>query len=158
MDDDALATCLAMAGQPEMIAPSLIGNGEPAPVFPQPLRDYVGCDLGEVKWAMVGGGVRQRILSTGNDRSEVARLLYIPAGERVPEHGHRGLEFTLVLAGDFRDGEVVFRRGDLEVADETVQHTPIAGEGDPCICLAVTNAPLRFKSFLPRLIQPWVKI
>ena len=35
---------------------------------------------------------------------------------------------------------------------------PTADEGDPCICLAATDAPLRFNAFMPRLLQPLFKI
>ena len=42
----------------------------------------------------------------------------------------------------------------FEEADEDLTHQPIAGEGEDCICLAVTDAPLRFKSWIVRLVQP----
>ncbi len=145
MGDNALAACLGRIDgeMPEAARPMPSRSGAQPPLFPRPLRDYVGDTLADVRWSAVGGGVRQRLLAT-NDAAR-ARLLYIPPGEPVPEHGHRGLELTLVLAGSFADGEAVFARGDLEIADETVQHLPIAGPGEPCICLAVTDAPLRFK-------------
>lgn len=158
MADDALAACLGrIDGEiPEAASPTPSRSGAQLPLFPRPLRDYVGSTLADVRWSAVGGGVRQRLLAT-NDTAR-ARLLYIPPGEPVPEHGHRGLELTLVLAGSFADGEAVFGRGDLEIADETVQHLPIAGPGEPCVCLAVTDAPLRFKGWLPRLVQPLLRI
>ena len=96
------------------------------------------------------------ILRTGRDAS--ARLLYIPAGQAVPDHGHRGLELTLVLQGAFRDETARFGRGDLEIADEAVEHTPVAEEGEVCICLAATDAPLRFNAIIPRLAQPFLRI
>jgi putative transcriptional regulator len=34
----------------------------------------------------------------------------------------------------------------------------VAEEGEDCICLAVTDAPLRFKSLIPRLAQPLFRI
>ena len=46
--------------------------------------------------------------------------------------------------------------GDVEIADEALDHTPVADAGAACICLAATDAPLRFRSFLPRLLQPAV--
>ena len=82
-----------------------------------------------------------------------ARLLSIPAGSALPEHGHHGLELTLVLKGAFRDGDKVYRRGDLAVADGDIEHTPIAEPGEDCICLVVQDAPLRFNSLLPRVAQ-----
>jgi putative transcriptional regulator len=125
-------------------------------VFPAPLRDYVGGDAGAVRWRSVGGGVRQAILPTSDAAS--ARLLYIPAGRAVPDHGHRGTELTLVLQGAFHDETDHFGRGDVEIADSTLEHTPVAAPGLPCICLAATDAPLRFKGLLPRLLQPFMKI
>ncbi|WP_334191252.1 ChrR family anti-sigma-E factor [Pararhodobacter sp.] len=125
-------------------------------LFPEPLRAYVGGDAEAVRWRPVGGGVRQAILPTASGAS--ARLLYIPAGTAVPDHGHHGTELTLVLQGAFRDETDRFARGDVETADEALEHTPIAEAGDPCICLAVTDAPLRFNGLIPRMLQPFLKI
>mgnify|MGYP006175708817 CR=1 FL=1 len=125
-------------------------------LFPAPLADYVGGDLAAVKWRPLGKGVKQAILETGKDAS--ARLLYIPAGQAVPDHGHRGLELTLVLQGAFRDASDRFGPGDVEMADEAMQHTPVAEAGCDCICLAATDAPLRFNALIPRLLQPLFRI
>jgi putative transcriptional regulator len=127
------------------------------PVLPAPLVDYVGADMSKIKWRSLGMGVRQAILPT-KDRSASARLLYIPAGQAVPDHGHRGMELTLVLQGAFRDDKQRFARGDIEIADQADQHTPVAEAGEDCICLAVTDAPLRFTSMVPRLLQPVFRI
>ncbi len=82
------------------------------------------------------------------------RLLRIPAGKPVPEHSHGGRELTLVLAGSFSDETGRFARGDIEDADENLEHQPIADEGEDCICLAVTDAPLKFRSWFVRMVQP----
>lgn len=125
-------------------------------LFPAPLHDYVGGDLGAVKWRSVGGGVRQAILPTSKEAT--VRLLHIPAGAAVPDHGHQGLELTLVLQGAFRDNVDRFGPGDLEIATEETNHTPIAEPGADCICLAATDAPLRFSGLLPKLAQPFFRI
>lgn len=109
-----------------------------------------------IRWKSVGMGVRQCILS--EDTMGTARLLYIPAGQGVPDHSHNGLELTLVLQGSFSDETGRFGVGDVEIADEDVEHTPVADAGDPCICLAATDAPLRFNAFMPRLLQPLFRI
>jgi len=127
-----------------------------AGILPAPLADYVGGDLSAVRWQRIGGGVRQAILPTARDAS--ARLLYIPAGMAVPDHGHRGLELTLVLQGAFADANDRFDRGDVEIADETLEHMPVALAGEDCICLAATDAPLRFRGLLPRLAQSLFRI
>jgi putative transcriptional regulator len=127
-----------------------------AGIFPAPLADYVGGDLSAVRWKRIGGGVKQAILPTGRDAT--ARLLYIPAGVAVPDHGHKGMELTLVLQGAFADENDRFGPGDIEIADEEVEHTPVALAGEDCICLAVTDAPLRFRGLVPRLAQPLFRI
>jgi len=109
-----------------------------------------------VRWRPVGMGVRQAILTTA--KGATARLLYIPAGTAVPDHGHRGTELTLVLKGAFRDQTDHFGPGDVEVANEDLEHTPVADIGEDCICLAATDAPLRFSGMLPRIAQPFLKI
>lgn len=138
------------------IAAPSIRNGGP-PVLPQPLRDYVGGDLDTVDWQRLGLGAYQALIPTTNDGVTV-RLLRIPAGQPVPEHSHRGLELTLVLAGGFSDATGHFARGDFEEADEELQHQPTADPGNDCICLAVTDQPLRFASPLVRLLQPFLGI
>jgi len=140
------------------------GNGQaerPAPrrrddVLPAPLHDYVGGGLDSVRWRPIGMGVKQAILPTSRDAT--ARLLYIPAGAAVPDHGHRGTELTLVLQGAFVDESDRYGRGDIEVAGEDMQHMPVADIGADCICLAATDAPLRFRGMIPRLAQPFLRI
>jgi len=136
-----------------------------APVVPKPTYQRSGVYPGPVmealkgkppRWKSLGMGVRQSILSAGQEGS--VRLLHIPPGQAVPDHSHNGLELTLVLQGSFSDNTGRFGVGDLEVADQDLAHTPIADPGAPCICLAATDAPLRFNSFIPRLLQPLFRI
>lgn len=152
MSEESLETCFARLGTPDAPVRAAPRRG----ILPAPLADYVGGDLSSVKWKPLGMGVRQAILRTGKGAS--ARLLYIPAGQSVPDHGHRGLELTLVLQGAFADEKDRFGPGDVEIADETDVHTPVAEAGMDCICLAATDAPLRFKSMIPRLLQPVFRI
>lgn len=126
-------------------------------VIPEPLRSYLGGDVEQLKWRALGRGAFQIRIDTGDPATQV-RLLKIPAGKPVPEHTHEGRELTLVLAGSFTDGDDLFARGDLEEADGDLLHTPTATEGEDCICLAVTEAPLKFSSWIVRLIQPILKI
>jgi len=126
-------------------------------LLPQPLRSYID-RAGGLRWKTLGtAGAAQMIVPTGDARTTM-RLLRIPAGMPVPEHTHRGNELTLVLAGSFSDQFSTFRRGDVEMADAEVLHTPRAGEGQDCICLAVTDAPLKFSSRVLRLLQPLLGI
>ena len=123
---------------------------------PFPLSAYIGESLDAIKWKPVGMGVKQAILKTS--AAATARLLYIPAGMAVPDHGHGGTELTLVLRGAYSDETAHFKRGDVEIADEDMHHTPVADTHSDCICLAVTDAPLKFSGVLPRLLQPLLRI
>lgn len=156
--DDAWARFKAGAIQlrAEEIHPAKSGPGMAA-VLPDPLRSYLGGDLADLKWRALGRGAYQILIET-QDRDTQVRLLRIPAGKPVPEHTHEGRELTLVLAGSFRDGDDLFARGDIEEADGELLHTPTATEGEDCICLAVTEAPLKFSSWVVRLLQPILKI
>ncbi|MGO1163721.1 ChrR family anti-sigma-E factor [Brucella sp. C7-11G] len=126
-------------------------------VIPEPLRSYVGGDLAELKWKSLGRGAYQVPIKTRDSETQV-RLLRIPAGKPVPEHGHGGRELTLVLSGSFNDGTGLFARGDIEEADADLVQQPIASPDGDCICLAVTDAPLKFQGWLMRLVQPLVGI
>jgi putative transcriptional regulator len=125
-------------------------------IIPAPLQDYIGNDLDSVQWKSIGMGVKQAVLPTSHEAS--ARLLFIPAGTAVPDHGHNGTELTLVLKGAFADAVDHFGVGDIEIANEDLDHTPIADIGEDCICLAATDAPLKFKGLIPRLAQPFLRI
>ncbi|MCL4128512.1 UNVERIFIED_CONTAM: hypothetical protein GTU68_011340 [Idotea baltica] len=154
VSDGSFAATLALIskGDIDVDTPKARSGG----IFPSPLQDYVGGDLDSVKWRKVGGGVRQAILKT--DKSASVRLLHIPAGVAVPDHGHRGTELTLVLQGAFRDETDRFGAGDIEVATEDLEHQPVAEMGEDCICLAATDAPLRFNRLIPRIAQPFLRI
>ncbi|MGJ8622817.1 MAG: ChrR family anti-sigma-E factor [Yoonia sp.] len=153
--EDALAATLAMIDSGDMIVEEK-PKRDARSVFPGPLQDYVKGDIDSLKWRKVGGGVSQLVLKTSKDAS--VRLLRIPAGTKVPDHGHQGTELTLVLQGAFVDEEDRFAAGDVEVANEELHHTPVAEEGMDCICLAATDAPLRFNGLVPRIAQKFIGI
>ncbi|WP_092780754.1 ChrR family anti-sigma-E factor [Jannaschia pohangensis] len=125
-------------------------------VLPRPLRDAVGGDLDAVRWKSVGMGVKQCVIDSSPDGT--VRLLSIPAGQAMPDHGHGGSEITLVLQGAYLDGDLRFARGDVEVASEGDEHMPVADLGEDCICLVVTDAPLRFTGLVPRIAQKFLRI
>lgn len=152
--DDAVARITAL---PQMARPApQRAPMRTDPRVPAPLRDYIGPSLDRVRWRSLGTGAKQAILPTGKDAS--ARLLYIPAGQTMPDHGHNGLEMTLVLQGAFLDGAERFGPGDVEIADQATEHRPVAEAWGDCICLAASDGKLRFTGLLPRLAQPFFRI
>lgn len=160
---DALAATLARARTGGNIAltpqpASLRARSSPgtSPLFPMPLQFYVGGDQEAAKWKTLGPGIQHMPLIA--DGSSTARLLRIAPGKSVFQHSHEGNEMTIVLRGSYQAAGATFRRGDLEMADGDVSHRPVAGMDDVCICLAVTDAPLRFDNWIGRLMQPFIGI
>jgi putative transcriptional regulator len=124
--------------------------------MPAALRDYIGKDLSDLKWRMMGPGMSQVRLWTGpND--ERLWLLKAKGGVSIPTHDHNGIEMTLVLKGSYTVDGQRYSKGMIEIADGDVEgHTPIIDEGEECICLVVTEAPIRIHSFLGRMVQPFI--
>ena len=140
----------------DSLAPSPIGYTDETPVLPHPLRRYVGSDAGDVNWKRLGLNAHQFKITTSDDSA--IRLLKIPAGRPVPTHSHDGRELTLVLSGAFSDITGTYARGDMQDLDESVEHQPHALPGEDCICLVVTDHPLKFKSRAAQLVQPLLGI
>ena len=126
-------------------------------IIPPVLRKYVSHDVDNIPWKYIGPGVYQHMLGL-SDEGGIARLLRIKAGKPVPDHGHRGREVTVVLSGCYSDQISSFNAGDMQDVDEAIIHKPIVGEEEECICLVVTDAPLVFQNWLPKVFQPIMKI
>lgn len=116
--------------------------------LPEVLLAYTNNTVNNLPWKSVLPGVEIVEVPLASGCRDQARLLRMKPGVSVPEHAHRGLEYTLVLDGAFHDQTGVFARGDLVIHDDRVVHTPHADKDRGCICLAVTTAPLRFTGFL----------
>jgi putative transcriptional regulator len=117
-------------------------------IFPSPLREFAGFDADGVPWRTKMPGFRE------HDFGEIdgchLSLFWIKPGRPIPSHTHDGFELTLVLDGAFSDINGRYGRGDIAIADETVDHRPVAGKDRPCISLAVTDAPLRLTGSIGR--------
>lgn len=149
---DSLEQTMAKIAAMPPSAKSTPSNG----VFPEPLQNAVGGDADTVFWRSLGLGAKQAVLHQDGDTT--ARLLFIPAGQAMPAHSHGGTEMTLVLQGAYRDEADRFARGDIEMADADLHHTPVAEAGEDCICLVATDARLRFDGWLPRIAQTFLRI
>ncbi|MBT7604266.1 MAG: hypothetical protein HN583_01120 [Kordiimonadaceae bacterium] len=122
--------------------------------LPTPLAGYLGNrSLDQLKWRLMGPGLSQVRLWTGpND--ERLWLLKAKGGTKVPLHDHNGLEMTLVLHGSYHVGQDCYSPGMLEIADDdTVDHMPVIDQGDECICLVLTEAPIKIHGVIGRLLQ-----
>ena len=126
------------------------------PLVPRPLRDYLGAGIDGLDWIAFRGLEKVELLS--EYAGFRTRLMRIKSGTAMPTHTHVGTELTLVLAGGFSDENGHFLRGDVAEADPSVDHQPVADEGEDCLCLAVTDAPLRLTGPFGRLLNPFLRI
>ena len=122
---------------------------------PAPLRPYVdGTTLD--RWKSVTRGIDEIELPVSG-RLGRAKLLRIRAGTRVPQHTHKGRELTLVMQGAFVDADVTYGPGDVATEDHEIDHRPMAGADDDCICLVVLDAPLRLTGPIGRFLNPFMR-
>lgn len=124
---------------------------------PMPLRDYLPTGIDSIRWRWSGAGLQSHALPMRKAKGGMVSLLKVAPGAGLPLHTHAGDEMTLVLSGGYTAGDGAFRRGDVEIADGSVEHRPIAMADGPCICLAVTDAPLRFSGSFGWLLNQWAR-
>ena len=103
------------------------------------------------------GAVAEARLLTGFEKF-TTRLLRVAPGAALPHHTHVGSELALVLQGGFGDVNGHYLRGDVSEADSAVDHRPVADADEDCLCLIVTDAPLRLTGWLGRLMNPFIRI
>ena len=125
--------------------------------FPGALSQRLPTPFSELPWKRVSRGVSEFRLAIDEDE-HVAKLIRIEAGAIVPRHTHRGEEFTVVIKGGFRDGDEMYTGGDFTAANSTVRHNPVASGAEPCVCVAVTNAPLKLLTPLGRIVEPLLRL
>lgn len=124
---------------------------EEDPVFTPALRRYLGIGSADVAWRTVLPGVKDYVIADADGVE--AKLYWIKAGRKMPSHTHDGQEVTIVLKGGFTDVSGHYRRGDIAIADDEVDHRPVADHDEDCICFAVIDAPLRLTGPVGKVFQ-----
>ncbi len=121
--------------------------------LPASLRAY---DFG--RWLWQGPGVWScRVIVPGQPKA-TARLLHLAPNTKIPEHGHTGREFTLVLSGSFSDGRSQYGPGDFSEADSEVDHQPIVDPDGTCVCIIAMEGQMRLHGVLGYLLQPLTRL
>ena len=156
MAPDALAQTLARLDAAEMPRPVAVPRSASDDPLPAPLRDWLGRGVDELKWSFLGPGMKKVKLWRGGPNDQRLWMLRAQPGVKIPKHGHRGTELVLVLKGSFSDPHGGFHPGDVEESDGARMHALDIGEGEECICLALTEGPIRFESWIARAIQPFI--
>jgi putative transcriptional regulator len=176
--------CRRFAGAIEQLAGAALENAEPAPLAedafesvmsridagaaPQRMEEALPSqeeDLPELlrrcrigKRRRVAPGVSLRPILLPDTGSARAFLLQSAPGTRMLEHSHTGTELTCVLKGSFRHQGGNYGPGDFDFGDGTVDHQPVVGSEETCLCLVAMTGDLRMNGLLGRLIGPFVRI
>ncbi len=104
-------------------------------------------------WSSLVGKLWQAPVDLGNQG--VANFIFMGSGGSVPEHTHRGTEYTLVIDGEFSDGLNRYDTGDFIFMDGEKTHTPQSEGKEGCLVFSIVDQPLHFTSGLARLLNPF---
>ena len=154
---DAKAAVLARldeappASQPPRSPAPPRGDGR----LPAPLAGLLPAPLEALPWRRRMPGLKDWTLPALAGGK--TRLMWVAGDTAIPRHTHRGLELTLVLRGSYHDGHARYGAGELQVADATVDHSPAVTGPDACLCLVVTDAPVRLTGRFGRLLNGLVR-
>jgi putative transcriptional regulator len=124
--------------------------------FPKPLQRFLPDSLDQLSWYGFSKNIQQFDLSF-SDKRYTAKFYKIKAGKELPQHTHKGQEFTLVVDGAFSDEGGSYHKGDFILADPTIKHQPKAHADADCICFAVMDAPLQFTGFFGKMLNPFMR-
>jgi putative transcriptional regulator len=121
--------------------------------LPACLRAY---ELGAWRW--VGPGVEMRSVLLPQRSTTKLFLLKGAPGTRLPQHTHTGAEMTSILVGSYHHEGGHFAVGDFEEADEGIEHRPIVGDDQHCICLVALDGRLKLSGVIGALLNPFVRL
>jgi putative transcriptional regulator len=146
--EDVMAKLDRSSPQPSAPADSFADE-----TLPEILRHY---RIGRRRW--VAPGVSMRPIELPGRSKSRAFLLRSNPGTHMLEHTHTGTELTCVLRGSFSHEGGRFGAGDFDFGDETLDHQPTVGDGEPCLCLVAMTGDLHINGFFGRLISPFVRL
>lgn len=154
--DDARAAMLALLdAEPATAAaamPAELMEETDPDRLPAALHPWFGHSLRALRWKRVAPGVQR--IRAGSIAGGDLMLLRIAPGSKLPLHSHGGNELTVILDGAYDDMLGHFGPGDVADLDGQTQHQPVTSPGVPCICVAATDAPLKFSGWVARTLQP----
>jgi putative transcriptional regulator len=151
LEDGALQRTLQQISSNDAAQPISPGRDR-SEAQPTPLSAY---SLG--KWRRIAPGLQFRPVAVPAEGTRVFMLKAAP-GIRIPHHAHAGLEWTCVLQGAFSHQLGRYGAGDFDEADDTIEHQPVVEAGVECVCLVALQGQIQLKSWMGRLMQPFIRI
>lgn len=134
---DALAAIFASSSDNIFLDEDVVQSDTNSFQLPQSLRRFVGHDVDNIPWRTKLPGFKEYDL--GEIDGCHVNMFWIRPGRTVPAHTHKGYELSIVLDGAFTDERGRFGKGDISIADASVDHRPKAESDRPCIGFAVLD-------------------
>jgi putative transcriptional regulator len=152
LEEGALQRVLQQISSGELVEPAPRATDR-SDARPTPLSAY---SLG--KWRRIAPGLQFRPVAVPATEGTRVFMLKAAPGIRIPHHAHAGLEWTCVLQGAFSHQLGCYGAGDFDEADDAIEHRPLVEDDVECICLVALQGQIRLKSWMGRLIQPFIRI
>ena len=121
--------------------------------IPGCLHHLIDGEYQSLDWKRLSPDICSTELCRDSNGAKV-ELLKIKPGGSAATHTHTGDEYTVILKGSFSDEQGLYTEGDFLMRSQLDHHTPIATRNSECICLAVTEGPVRLTGFFSRLLNP----
>nr|WP_101926763.1 MULTISPECIES: ChrR family anti-sigma-E factor [Luteimonas] len=126
-------------------------------LLPVSLQPFFGPRYSTLRWRRVVPGVHYLRAESPGEGGGLMLLRTAP-GQGIPMHSHAGHEVTMILRGAYDDALGRFGAGDVADLDESVEHQPVTAPGEACICVAATEAPMRFHGWMARALQSVLRL
>ncbi len=125
---------------------------------PRALGRLLPGPIESLEWRTIAPGIKQYSLSEQPRRDGAFKLLRLEPGVTLSQHTHNERELTYVVRGSYHDELGHFRAGDIADLDNYDEHCPVVDEGEVCIALIATDAPVKYTTVLGKIMQPFVGI
>lgn len=109
----------------------------------------------KLSWKRISSSLSESQLNTNQDKYKIC-FHKIKRGGRVIEHDHNGIEVTIVLNGSFSDEAGTYMPGDFIVQHPGNVHRPMATQNEDCLCLSLTDSPVKVTGLLGKVINPFL--
>jgi putative transcriptional regulator len=162
---------LSPAASPEQLKSSVMALLDKQPAHPQAvasppaaehsskvplcLRQFIPAGYSALSWHRVSPSIKAAKLCFDSNGAKV-EMLRIKAGGKSATHTHTGDEYTVILEGSYSDESGMYCEGDFIVRSKQHKHRPIASRDKECICLTVTDGPIKFTGWFARWLNPLV--
>lgn len=134
---DALSAIFASSPDNTFIDEDIVQSEGNSFQLPMSLRRFVGHDVDNIPWRTKLPGFKE--FDLGEIDGCHVNMFWIRPGRTMPAHTHKGWELSIVLDGAFNDERGRFGKGDISIADASVDHRPKAEKDRPCIGFAVLD-------------------